>query len=88
MTKLYDTGIIILPDGRRRTIQQIIDVLTLHTLTPQKMDWVKLMVRQDMERNFKNGTLEISPGMYDYAFRQITFYVLDAMLGDQKILNE
>ena len=82
MSKLYDNAIVTLPDGRRVTIQKMIDVITLKDLTPNTLQWIELMVNNQLTEDRSGHALEIKPGYSDYIYRQIIAYAFDALLGD------
>ena len=83
MSKLYDNAIVTLPDGRRVTIQKMIDVITLKRLTPNTIQWIELMVNNQLAEDGSSHALEIKPGYSDYIYRQIIAYAIDALLGDE-----
>jgi hypothetical protein len=87
MSELYKNAIVHLPDGRKITIQKMIDVITLKGLTPNTIQWIELMVNARLAENKAGHALEIKPGYSDFIYRQIIFYAIDGMLGDSEGLE-
>jgi hypothetical protein len=83
MNDLYKNALVILPSKKKVTIQNLIDIVTLDALTPDKLQWVEIMVNNQLENDNATNALEIKPGFSDYVLRQIIYYYIDAMLGDQ-----
>jgi len=83
MSKLYDNAIVTFPDGRRVTIQKMIDVITLKGLTPNNIQWIELMVNARLSENKSEHAFKIKPGYTDFIYRQIIAYAIDALLGDK-----
>lgn len=81
--RLYDNALVTMPNGEKLTISKLIDIASLRTLTPQKMDWIYLMVKAQLENDNAGNALQISPGMSDYVLRQIIYYAIDCIKGDQ-----
>lgn len=83
MSDLYNRASVIMPDKTEIPIQKLIDIITLKELTPNKLQWVDLMVKAQLENDYVPDCLNIKPGMADYVYRQIIYYAIDAMMGDQ-----
>lgn len=84
MSNLYKKALVIMPDKTKVTIQQLIDTVTLAALTPEKLQWVELMVKAQFENDNASDCITIKDGMTGYVYRQIVHYAIDAMIGDRQ----
>jgi len=83
VSNLYEKALVVMPDKSEIPIQKLIDVVTLDTLTPYKLQWIELMVKAQLENDNAIDCLIVKPGMSEYVYRQIIYYAIDAMMGDQ-----
>ena len=79
MSNLYDRAEVIMPNKNKITIQKLIDIITLDSLTPDLLDLVKQQVEQQLEKDDAKDAFSIKLGMHHYVIRQIVYYAIKAM---------